>query len=201
MGDRHWANPEHNVHELICERWSPCIFEDRGIDDVEKIYSCFEAARWAPSCYNDQPWDYIIGIKGKGESWEKIFSTLVEPNQQWAQNASVLAISVAHTKFRERDRPNAHGHHDLGAASVLLCLQATYLGLFAHQMAGFDADKARDLLGIPDHCDPVAAIAIGYRGRTEGAPENLVERDSGPRERRPIEQFVHEGSWKGGLPQ
>lgn len=197
MVDEHWAKPDHLVAEFIRERWSPVIFEDRGVEP-EKLYSLFEAARWAPSSYNDQPWDYVIGIKGRGDGWEKILSTLVPPNQEWAQNAPVLAISVAQNKFRTRDRENIHGWHDVGAASALLCLQATQMGLFVHQMAGFDHDLARKILNIPPHADPVAAIAIGYRGNR--GSQGLQDREKAPRERRKVEEFLHEGSWKGTIP-
>lgn len=186
------ADPAHPISPTIAQRWSPYVWDDRPIE-LSKLKALFEAARWAPSSYNEQPWDYIIGIKGSGDGFDKILSCLVEFNQGWACHASVLAISVASKTFQHNGNPNAHSWHDVGLASSLLCLQAVELGLSIHQMAGFDREKARHLLGIPDGHEAVAAIAIGYCG--EEGEESAVEKDSTPRTRRSISEFVHEGEW------
>lgn len=189
------ARTDHSILSTIALRWSPYVWEDRPVEPA-KLKSLFEAARWAPSSYNEQPWEYVIGIKGKGQGFEKILSCLVEFNQGWAKHVPVLAISVAAVKFRKNDKPNVHSWHDVGLASSLLCLQAVELGLAVHQMAGFDHDKAHEVLGIPDGYETVAAIAIGYAGDVSDAQdEEAAKRDSTERSRRPITEFVHEGEW------
>jgi nitroreductase len=196
MSELKQAKTDHPVLPLIAKRWSPYVWEDRPVEP-SKLKSLFEAARWAPSSYNEQPWEYVIGIKGEGDGHDKILSCLIEFNQGWAKQVPVLAISVASMKFKKNGNPNAHGWHDVGLASAFLCLQAVDLGLYVHQMAGFDHEKAKKVLGVPDGYETVAAIAIGYRGDVKKATEKvLIDRDLAERTRRPIGEFVHQGGWK-----
>ena len=178
------ALSESPLHELIACRWSPRRFSARPIEP-EKLRSLFEAARWAPSSYNQQPWSFVVARRQDPESFERLLSLLTPPNAAWARTAPVLAISVAQLAFDHNGQPNRHAWHDVGQAAAYLTLQATALGLSVHQMAGFDAVRARELLAIPAGYEPVAALALGYAD--EPAPAT--------RTRRPASDFVHSGKW------
>jgi nitroreductase len=182
------------VHELIRKRWSPRAFSDKRVSP-EILRGLFEAARWAPSSYNHQPWAYIVGTKDEAENYAKVLSVLVEFNQGWAKHAPVLALSVAQGKIPKDGTPNRVAIHDVGSASAQLTFEATSLGLFVHQMAGFDSAKARQVFGIPQDWEPVAALAIGYLGDPNSLPEPLREREVGPRTRKPLSEFVMTGAW------
>ncbi|MGE3953836.1 MAG: nitroreductase family protein [Parachlamydiales bacterium] len=183
----------HPVHDLIKKRWSPCVFADRPIPEG-KLKSLFEAARWAPSSYNEQPWHWVIAFKGTPE-FQKILSLLVEPNQEWAKGAPLIGITVTHLTFDRNGKPNRHAYHDVGLAMGGLCVQATAEGLYVHQMAGFDHQGAPKALGIPEGYEAVAAFAIGYAGDPEKASENLKGRDTSKRERRKLADLIHHGTW------
>src|SRR5437868_11361252 len=162
------------VHELIRQRWSPRAFADKPLAP-ETLKSLFEAARWAPSSNNEQPWAYLVATKSDDENFAKMVSVLVEFNAGWAQHAPVLALSVAHLKTEREGRPNRVALHDVGSATAQLTFEANARGLLVHQMAGFDAQKARQVFAIPEDWEPVAAIAIGYPGDPHGLPEKLRE--------------------------
>jgi nitroreductase len=181
------------IHEIISHRWSPRAFESRPIER-EKLHSLFEAARWASSSYNAQPWFYIVATKDDAENYRKILNCFVEFNQGWAVNAPVLAISVAHTTFDD-GRPNRHAFHDVGQASSGLALQATAHGLQVHQMAGILPDKAKELFAIPDGYEAVAGMAIGYPGDPAQLHDQLRERELAPRSRKPLDSFIFTGKW------
>jgi nitroreductase len=182
------------VHDLIRERWSPRAFSSRPIEK-EKLRSLFEAARWAASSYNAQPWYFIVGMKDDPENYKKILDTFVEFNQGWAKNAPVVALSVARMKFEHNGTPNTHAFHDVGQAAANLTLQATALGLQVHQMAGILPDKAREIFGIPDGYEAVAGFAIGYPGDPADLPDTLREQERAPRSRKPLDSFVFTGKW------
>ncbi len=182
------------VHELIRERWSPRAFADRPVAD-EVLRSLLEAARWAPSSLNEQPWSFIVAPRGDGPAYERLLSTLAEGNARWARRAPVLILSVAKQNFDRNGNPNRHAFHDLGLAVANLVFQATALGLGVHQMAGFDAEKARGLFEIPPGHEPCAVIALGYLGTPESLPEPLRARERAPRRRKPLEEFVFRGRW------
>lgn len=183
------APVDHPVNELIQARWSPRAFADQNVPTLE-LCSLFEAARWSASCFNEQPWRFIVGTKSQGEVYDKILSTLVDFNQQWASTAPVLMLSVATSKFTKNGKPNRHGAYDLGQAVAQLATEATARGLFLHQMAGFDEDKARELFEIPEDCEVMAAIALGYPGELDRLPEEIAKGESAPRERRKLSEFV-----------
>ena len=159
------------------------------------LQSLFEAARWAPSSSNEQPWAYIVATKDDAENFAKLLSVLVPFNVTWAQHAPVLALAVAELAFAKNGTPNRNAQHDVGAASAWLTVEATSRGLFVHQMAGYDHDKARQVFGIPAGWEPIAAIAIGYPGDPDSLPQPLRDREGAPRTRKPISEFVMSGSW------
>lgn len=188
------ASTTSPVHDLIRHRWSPRAFDTRPVEP-EKLRSLFEAARWAASSFNAQPWYFIVGTKDDPKTYQLILDTFIEFNQGWAKGAPVLAISVAGLKFPHDGNPNRHAFHDVGQAAANLSIEATALGLMVHQMAGIDPEKARVNFGIPDGFEAVAGIAIGYPGAPESLPDALRAREKAPRERKPLESFVFSGKW------
>ncbi|HEY2120976.1 MAG TPA: nitroreductase family protein [Candidatus Acidoferrum sp.] len=188
------ANTEYPVHDLVQNRWSPRAFSDKLIPH-EVLRSLFEAARWAPSSNNEQPWAFIVATKEEPENFEKALSTLVEFNQAWAKHAPVLVIAVSEMEFARNQHPNRNAFYDTGAAVAHLSSEATARGLFVHQMAGFDPHKAIELFRIPKGWEPIAAFVIGYAGEPENLPDQLRERELAPRSRKPIKDFVMSGEW------
>jgi nitroreductase len=182
------------IHELLRNRWSPRAFSDQAVAP-EVLQALFEGARWAPSSSNYQPWAYIVGTKDDPENFARVLSTLVEFNQGWAKNAPVLVLSVAQTKVPKDGSPNRHAFHDVGSASAQLTFEANSRGLYVHQMAGFDANKAREVFAIPSDWEPVAAMAIGYPGDPQSLPDKLRERELAPSARKPVSEFVMAGTW------
>ena len=188
------ANTDFPVHDLLRRRWSPRAFADRPVEP-EKLSSLLEAARWAPSSYNEQPWAYLLATREQPAEFARLLSVLVEGNIAWAQRAPVLMLSLARLNFERNGRPNRHAFHDVGLASENLVIQATAMGLAVHQMAGFQVDKAREVFNIPEGWEPAAAIALGYPGEADSLPEPLRTRELAPRTRKPLEQFVFAGRW------
>ena len=188
------APSDFPVHELIRERWSPRAFADKSVPQ-HVLRSIFEAARWAPSSNNEQPWAYIVATKDDHENFEKMLSVLVEFNAHWAKNAPVLALAVAKLTFGKNNSPNRNAQYDTGAASALLSMEATAQGLAVHQMAGFDPEKGLQVFGIPPGWEPIAALAIGYPGDPASLPAPLKDRELAPRSRKPIAEFVMAGQW------
>jgi len=195
----HLAAADVPITDLLARRWSPRAFENRPVDPAT-LRQLFEAARWAASSYNDQPWYYLIATQERPKEFQKMLACLVEFNQSWAKAAPVLAISVAHTKFQHDGSVNNHARHDVGAASALLAIQATDVGLAVHQMAGFDANRARETYHIPADYEPVAAMAIGYPGDPASLPEALQKREKAPRTRKPLTDFVFSEDWGSAAP-
>lgn len=192
------APADHEIHELHARRWSTRAYTSQGIEP-QILKRLFEAARWAPSSGNGQPWTFIVARKEDTQEFEKLASVL-NPGNAWAKQAAILAIAVA-ALDRAPGKPNSHALFDLGLACENLVLQATALGLSAHMMAGFSTDKAREIFEIPERQQPVAAIAIGHPGDPNELPEDLRKKDLVPRERKPIRNFVFLGKWgePGGL--
>ena len=191
------SNPapvEFPVNELIQNRWSPRAFSDKPVPQ-EVLRSLFEAARWAPSSSNEQPWAYIVATKDDAENFEKSLGALVEFNANWAKKAPVLVIAVAELAFAKNNAPNRNAQYDVGAASLQLSIEATARGLVVHQMAGFDPETAREAYDIPQGWEPIAAMAIGYPGDASSLPEPLQSREKAPRSRKRIREFVMSGQW------
>ncbi len=176
------------VIEVIQKRRSQRAYADKPVES-EKIHSLFEAARWAPSSLNEQPWFYIYATRDQ-ELWNKIFESLKEGNKSWAAHAPLLILSLARKNFLRFNSPNPSARYDLGAANGFLSLQAAHLGLNVHQMAGFNPQTAIKNLGVPDLFEPVIVMAIGYPGDVNTLPENLKLRESAPRERYIEQEFV-----------
>lgn len=188
------APADHTIHVLVADRWSPYGFDPGPVSDAD-LASLFEAARWAPSAYNEQPWRYIVARRSDSGQFGKVLSCLVEGNRAWAAFAPVLALGVASRRFSRNGRENGTALHDLGLASANILVEATSRGLFVHQMSGIHPQKARDLFGIPEGFDALTGIAIGYPGHPEGLPGDLAARDLEPRTRNPLASFVFGGHW------
>ncbi len=188
------AKTEFPIHDLIRRRWSPRALSDRTVER-EKLRSLVEAARWAPSSFNEQPWAYLVATREQPEEFARLLSVLVEGNIAWAKNVPVLMLSVAKLNFARGGQPNRHAFHDVGLATANLITQATAMGLYVHQMAGFHVDKAREVFGIPEGWEPVAAIALGYPGEADSLPAPLRDRERAPRTRKPLKEFVFAGRW------
>lgn len=183
------TNIEYPVAELIEKRRSRRAYSDKPVE-LEKIQSLFEAARWAPSANNEQPWVYAYATKEQPELWSKIFDALADGNKIWAKEAPLLVVAMYRKNFLMNGKPNGSARFDLGAANALLSLQATHMGLNIHQMGGFDKQKAIAALNIPDSHEPTVVMAIGYLGDPESLSENFKQRELAPRERYTQEFFV-----------
>jgi nitroreductase len=190
------ARAEHPILEIIGNRWSPLAFSNREVEK-EKLDRIFEAARWAASSSNEQPWDFIVTHKGTAD-FQKLADCLVEGNS-WAKNAPILILSVARMVFAQSGKPNRHGYHDTGMAVGNLLIQATAEGLVAHQMAGYDAAKANAAFALPEHHESVAVMALGYYGDHASLDEKYRQREEKPRERKPTSTFVFDGTWGKSL--
>ncbi len=191
------SNPapvEYPVQDVIKNRWSPRAFSDKPVPP-EVLRSLFEAARWAPSSNNEQPWAFLVATKDDTENFEKSLGALVEFNANWAKKAPVLVIAVAELAFAKNKAPNRNAQYDVGAASLQLALEATARGLVVHQMAGFDPETAKEAYDIPQGWEPIAAMAIGYPGDASSLPEPYQTREKAPRTRKPIREFVMSGQW------
>ncbi|HEY3864155.1 MAG TPA: nitroreductase family protein [Verrucomicrobiae bacterium] len=198
MNDKKAAT-DHPIQQLLADRWSPYSFDSRPVPEAD-LRSLFEAARWAASSYNEQPWSYIIATSGNRAEFDRLLSCLVEPNQAWAKAAPVLALGVYNSKFAKNGSDNRVAAHDLGLASANLVIEATARGLRVHQMAGILPDKAREIYGIPEHNHAWTALAIGYEGDVSKLPDALKERDLARRPRKPLKEFVFTGKWGQASP-
>ena len=185
--------PTFQINPLILNRWSPRSMTAEELDD-DTIMSLFEAARWAPSSYNNQPWRFIYA-KRNTNYWDKLFDLLAEPNKIWAKNAALLIVVASNKNFDINGKFSITHKYDTGAAWENLALEATSRGLVAHGMQGFDYKKARVDLEIPDDFDVMAMIAIGKRGPKENLPLNLQEKEM-PNNRKPLNEIIMEGSFK-----
>jgi nitroreductase len=174
------------VNELIATRWSPREFLNRRVEP-EKLHALFEAARWAASCFNEQPWRFVVATKDDPEAFAKVLGVLMEKNQQWAKTAWVVGFSAGKRTFTQSGGPDRFGLHDTGAASATLSIEAVSLGLRTHFMGGFDAVRARSEFHVPDDFEIGAAFAIGYIDETATVPP--------VRTRKPLEDIVFGEDW------
>ncbi|MGH9742439.1 MAG: nitroreductase family protein [Candidatus Acidiferrum sp.] len=188
------APTDFPVHDLIRNRWSPRAFSDKPVEPGI-LASLFEAARWAPSSSNEQPWAYLVAAKDDAENFARALSVLVDFNAGWAKGAPVLILAISHLNFQKNGAPNRNAFYDTGAATALLSVEATARGLAVHQMAGFDPAKARNVFDIPADWEPIAAIAVGYPGHPDSLSEKLRDREVAPRTRKPLSEFVMSGHW------
>lgn len=192
------AITQQPIHELIANRWSGRAYVASKLVTKDQLVSLLEAARWAPSCFGDQPWRYVVCNKGENlQAWQAAYECLVPGNQSWAVNAPVLLLICADTLFGHNDKPNKWAPYDTGAATENLCLQATALGLMAHQMGGFDADKARITFKVPDRYQILAMVTVGYQAAIESLSGEGKERELAERSRKPLEELFFNGVWQG----
>lgn len=188
------AAADHSIHDLVRRRWSPRSFADRPVAP-EVLRSLFEAARWAPSAGNGQPWSFIIADRFRDPAGFAQMLALLNPsNQTWAQHAPILAIGVTQ-RIRDEGKEARHALYDLGMAVENLVLQAVDLDVLAHQMAGFDFASAREIYAIPDAHEAIVAIALGYQGHHSILPADLQAREAAERLRKPLSSFVYSGSF------
>ena len=191
------TSTDYPVHDLIAERWSPRAYAAEAVP-ADVLRSILEAARWAASAFNEQPWSFLVARREDEAGFATMLNCLVEGNQGWARNAGVLILAVARSTFTRNDKPNRHAWHDVGQAAANLSLQATALGFVAHQMAGVLPDKAREVYGIPEGYDVATAIAVGQLGDAGDLPDPLREMETAPRRRKPEAEFVFDESWGNG---
>lgn len=189
----------HTLNETLKRRYSTRAFSDRRVD-ASTLRSIFEAARQSPSSFNDQPWRFIVATRDQPEEYERMLACLVEQNRVWAGQAPVLMISVANHTFSKNGKPNRHAFHDVGLATMSMMVQATHLGLYMHAMAGFDPELARSTFGLPEGCEAVAAIALGYQADLSLLPEDVRKKEDTRTPRRPLSETVFEGAWGRHVP-
>lgn len=188
------ALADHPIHEMMKRRWSPRAFEPRPMPRAD-ILTLLEAARWAASSFNQQPWHFIVATREDEERFAQLLDCLVPGNQVWARDASLLILTVTKQTFDHNDKPNSCCVHDIGLTACQLVLQATELGYATHQMAGIEHDKIRARYGVPEGFDPVTGIAVGYPGDPDSLPDDLREMELEARTRRPFSEYVFADRW------
>lgn len=192
------ADTDFPIHEIIRNRWSPRSFADEPIDK-DLLLRLFEAARWAPSSYNEQPWRFIIATKDHTEEYKKLSQVLNEFNRRWATTAPLLILTIVKEHFEKNGKPNRTAEHDLGAAMSYLTFEATDNDLYVHQMAGILPDKANELYDIPEGYQPFTMAAVGYLAGPEQLPDDLALKEYGERKRKPLDKLVFQGKWGESL--
>jgi len=189
-------NQEHQTHDLFQSRWSPRAFDANRDVSAKQLASCLEAARWAPSCFGDQPWRFVVCHRSADEAaWQRLLACLAPKNQEWAKDAPVLMMICTNTVFGHNQAANRWAEYDAGQAAVSFCLQATALGLVTHQMGGFDAGKVHADLGVPENITPMAALALGYQGDAESLDDGFKAIEQAPRARKPLAEIAFMGQW------
>lgn len=184
------------IHDIIANRWSPRAYDANKALSQKQIISLLEAARWAPSCFGDEPWRFVVWDKNQDETaWEKAYDCIVPGNQTWAKDAPVLILICADTLFSHNQKPNRWANYDTGAAAVSLCLQATSMGLVTHQMGGFDGEKTHAAFGIPEQIEMMSMLAVGYAADADTLSDEFKERALAPRKRRPLGELFYDGVW------
>jgi nitroreductase len=185
------------IADIIAQRWSGRAFDPERPVEPEKLLALLEAARWAPSCYGDQPWRFLLWNRlADANHWNRACAALVESNRAWAAQAPILMLAAADETFAHNGQPNRWAQYDTGAAAMSLCLQACALGLMAHQMGGFDAARLKAEFKLPEGVSCMAMIALGYQAETPAIPEALREREFAPRQRRPLAEIAFLGEWE-----
>ena len=186
---------EHEILPVLTQRRSPRAYSDQAVtaNTVEQV---FTAASAAASCYGEQPWRYLLGSQASSpEAFDKILGGLLEFNQAWAKKAPVLAVGVAKLTFSHDGNANGWARYDVGQATATLAVQATELGLQIHQMAGFSPEALRAAFHIPEGFEPVVVFTLGYPGPASDLPDGLRDKETAPRTRKPLAEFLFEGAW------
>ena len=188
------------IDPLLSRRYSGRSYDKQRDIPADTVLALLEAARWAPSCYGDQPWNYVVCRRAEeAAAWSDAIACLAPGNREWAQDAPLLLLAVATREFRQRQNLNQWSDYDTGAASMALCLQATSSGLIAHQMGGFDPAMTRQKFSIPQDHTAMAFIAVGYPLATDQVPPQLAERENKPRARLPLSSNFFSGRWDSDL--
>jgi nitroreductase len=191
------VNTRVEIDQLIAARWSPRAFDPAHAIEEDKITAFIEAAHWAPSCYNEQPWRFIVCNRDDNEvAWQFAVSCLIPQNQSWAKNAPLLIVACADETFSHNGNANRWAQYDTGAASENICLQATSMGLFAHQMGGFDAERAREVFKLPLQITPMSVIAVGYYADIDKLEADNLAGEQAARERKPIANNFFKGDFE-----
>jgi len=183
------ANTSVSLHPLIADRWSPRAFDNNALIPGEDLAAIFEAARWAPSAFNAQPWKFIVGLRGD-ENFNSITSVLVPFNQEWASRASALILTNV-IGFREDGTANQTAMYDTGLAVSLMTVEANHRGYDVHQMSGFDHAAAKSKFPLGAGIDPVTCIAIGKRTSPDSLSDEIKAREVAPRSRKPLDEIVN----------
>jgi nitroreductase len=190
------ATTQVPVHDLIANRWSGRAYDPHKPVSRTQVIALLEAARWAPSCYGDQPWRMVAWNRQEdAAAWQAAFDALAPGNQGWVKDAPLLLLVCADSLFNHNGQPNRWAQYDTGAAAENLCLQAEALGLMAHQMGGFDAEKLRVVAGVPEQFTPMAMIAVGYPADPATFSAETAERENSPRKRRALGELFFSGTW------
>lgn len=183
-----------NVHDLIKNRFSPRAFSDKEISKKD-LFTILKAASLAASSYNEQPWRFIYALKPETKKFETLLDCIMEFNTPWAKNAGALIICVVKDNLTLNNKNNDHAWHDMGLAVGNLSIQSQSMDIYLRQIGGFYADKAIELLNIPDGYTPISAIALGYLGEVADLSPELQEKENIPKEMKPIEEIVFNGDW------
>lgn len=189
------AITEQPIHSILSDRWSSRAYDPDQLVSQESFLSLMEAARWSPSCMGDQPWQFITFHKKDATSWTQALNCLSVGNQNWAMDASILILACARQSFSNNQKPNRWNQYDTGAACENICLQATSLGLVAHQMGGFDVEKSRQLFQIPSQYDLMSFIAIGYPLAVEKISAEALVKEKEARKRKPLREIFYTNQW------
>ncbi len=184
------------INETIANRWSGRAYDTSLQVSHVQIIALLEAARWAPSCFGDQPWRFIVWHKSADpQSLQKAFDCLAPSNQVWVKDAPALMLVCADTLFNHNQQPNRWAQYDTGAAAENICLQAASMGLMAHQMGGFNADNARNAFAIPAQFTPMAMLSVGYAADLANLEGEVLARETAARSRRPLNELFFADSW------
>jgi nitroreductase len=189
------AITEQPIHSIISDRWSSRAYDPDQLVSQESFLSLMEAARWSPSCMGDQPWQFITFHKKDATSWTQALNCLSVGNQNWAMDASILILACARQSFSNNQKPNRWNQYDTGAACENICLQATSIGLVAHQMGGFDVEKSRQLFQSPSQYDLMSFIAIGYPLAVEKISAEALVKEKEARKRKPLREIFYTNQW------
>ena len=189
------AITEQPIHSILSDRWSSRAYDPDQLVSQESFLSLMEAARWSPSCMGEQPWQFISFHKKDATSWTQALNCLSVGNQNWAMDASILILACARQSFSNNQKPNRWNQYDTGAACENICLQATSIGLVAHQMGGFDVEKSRQLFQIPGQYDLMSFIAIGYPLAVEKISAEALVKEKEARKRKPLREIFYTNQW------
>ncbi len=188
------ADTQFPIHELLRRRWSPRAFAEQPVEP-EKIQSLLEAARWASSCFNEQPWVFLLATVNEPTEHNQLLHCLAEGNRVWAKRAPLLIMTLAKSNFDHNGKSNRHALHDVGLAVGNLVVQATAMDLVVHQMAGILSETILESFSVPSGFEPVTGLAIGYPGDPQILPSDIRERERAPRSRKQLEEFVFTKTW------